>query len=165
MSRWIIQKQCRDTHWSVNQSSILQIRSEGRQNMKIHKKKLPTQIRNTKECNRRQMKDCQFNMQMSCANIVFFFWCRIGVKQQTVRQPKDTMSGDGHGRSSVTAAALAGTQNIANRREDEMTRTKKTQKKACTAIKKFAKGDLSLKMGEEKTTSKKFPEAFSCFKS
>ena len=45
-----------------------------------------------------------------------------------------------------------------------MTRTKKMQKQACTTIKKFAKGDLSLKMGEEKTTFKKFPEAFSCFK-
>ena len=45
-----------------------------------------------------------------------------------------------------------------------MTRTKKTQKKACITIKKFVKGDLSLKMGEEKTMLKKFPEAFSCFK-
>ena len=81
-----------------------------------------------------------------------------------VRQPKDTMSGSGHGRSSVHAAALTGTQNIANRQEDEMTRTKKTQKKACTTIKKFVKEDLSLKIGEEKTTFKKFHEAFSCFK-
>ena len=63
------------------------------------------------------------------------------------------MSGDGLGRSS-----------IANRREDDMTRTKKMQKKACTAIKKFVKGDLSLKTGKEKTTLKTFPEAFSCFK-
>ena len=82
-----------------------------------------------------------------------FFFCKIRVKQQTVRQPKDTMSGNGLGGSSVT-----------NRREDEMTRTKKTQKKACTAIKKFVKGDLSLKTGEEKTTLKKFLEALSCFK-
>ena len=74
------------------------------------------------------------------------------------------MSGSGHGRSSVPAAALTGTQNIVNRREDEMTRTRKTQKQACTMIKKFVKGDLSLKMGEEKTMFKKFPEAFSCFK-
>jgi len=45
-----------------------------------------------------------------------------------------------------------------------MTRTKKMQKKACTMIKKFVKGDLSLKIGEEKTMLKKFPEVFSCFK-
>ena len=74
------------------------------------------------------------------------------------------MSGGKHGRSSVPAAALTGTQNIANRQKDEMTRTKKMQKQARTAIKKFVKGDLSLKTGKEKTMFKKFPEAFSCFK-
>ena len=75
------------------------------------------------------------------------------------------MSGSGRGRSGIPAAAApTGTQNIQNRQEDDMTRTKRIQKQACTIIKKFAKGDLSLKIGEEKTIFKQFPEVFSCFK-